>query len=423
MIEAPRASAAIGNLRAIVVLIVVAVHCVIAYLVAIGPTPCTFDSAPWCWRTFPVVDAHRFIGFDIFCAWADAYLMALFFLVSGFFVWTGLERGGAGPFVQRRTFRLAPRFLLGILLLMPIANYPAYLQTMPHPGLADYVRVWFALPFWPAGPMWFLWFLLAFDVAVAALFGLLPRHRSYVRRLSLYADAHPLCFLAGVLVLSELAYFPFGYPFGPMNWFQFGPFSFQLSFPGLYFLYFCVGIVMGACGLGNRLLAADGPLARHWKSWTGGAAVFFALWLFTCAKTYMHPASAAPIWKIAEAIALPPACLTSCCCVLAATIHFANIRSRALDSLQRNSFEIYMLHCVFVVWTQYALLTFDWPAILKAAIVFVVTLAASWAVAAWFRRLPRIGLALERGRRTATAFAPVRHSVLPSPGPEAAGNS
>jgi membrane-bound acyltransferase YfiQ involved in biofilm formation len=269
--------------------------------------------------------------------------------------------------------------------------------------------------------MWFLWFLLAFDVAVACLFGLLPRQRRYVHRLSLYADAHPFCFLGGVLALSELAYFPFGYPFGPMNWFQFGPFSFQLSFPGLYFLYFCVGIVMGACGLGNSLLAAEGPLARHWKSWTALAALFFAAWLFTCAKTYLHPASASPIWKIAEAIALPPACFTSCCCVLAATIRLANLRSRALDSLQCNSFEIYMLHCVFVVWTQYALLTLDWPAIPKAAVVFVVTLTASWAAAAAFRRLPRIGLVLATGRRTAAPYSHVR-SVLPLPGSKAAGH-
>jgi hypothetical protein len=107
--------------------------------------------------------------------------------------------------------------------------------------------------------------------------------------------------------------------------------------------------------------------------------------------------------------------------VLAATIHFANLRSRALDCLQRNSLEICMLHCVFAVWAQYALLPLDWPAIPKAGAVFVVTLAGGWAVAAAFRQLPRVGLAVGEGRSTAAPFSSGRHPVPVLTGSKATG--
>jgi peptidoglycan/LPS O-acetylase OafA/YrhL len=340
--------------------------------------------------------------------------MALFFLVSGFFVWPSLERGGAARFARRRALRLGPPFLMGILVLMPIANYPAFLQTTAHPVFADYLREWLALPFWPAGPMWFLWFLLAFDVALAAFYKFLPERRPWVRRLSIYASEHPLHFLAGLLVVSAVSYFPFGYPFGPMSWFQFGPFSFQASFPGLYFIYFVAGVVIGASGLNHRLLAPEGVLARHWKMWTFGAAVFFAVWLLAAAEAYyLHPAGAPPAWKFAEAIALPPACFTSCCCLLAATIRFTRSGTRLLDGLQHNSFEIYLLHCGYVVWLQYALLGVDWPAIPKAAIVFAATLTLSWATAVALRRVPVAGIIIGTGGRRTVPLPRLPPTALP----------
>ena len=230
---AVRGAAAIDNLRALVVLLVVAVHSVLAYLGSLGPKPFAFDKPPYNWRTFPIVDPHHFLGFDIYCAWANIFLMPLFFVVSGFFVWPSLERGGAARFVRRRALRLVPPFLVGVCLLMPIAIYAVYLQTAAHPGLADYWAHLRALPFWPDGPMWFLWVLLVFDALAAGIHRLLYRHREAVGRLSSYARHRPARFLAGLLALSALAYVPLGTMFGPMRWFQHGPFSFQLNFIGL----------------------------------------------------------------------------------------------------------------------------------------------------------------------------------------------
>ena len=62
-------------------------------------------------------------------------------------------------------------------------------------------------------------------------------------------------------------------------------------------------------------------------------------------------------------------------------------RYRVLDSLSAHAYSIYLLHYVFVVWLQYALLGVGLDAIEKAALVFVGALALSWAVSAGLMRL------------------------------------
>ncbi|HEY2444601.1 MAG TPA: acyltransferase [Rhizomicrobium sp.] len=413
--DAPRISIAINNLRGIVVLLVVAVHSVLAYLWTLPPEPYAFDKPPFAWRTFAIVDPHHFIGFDILCAWANVFLMPLFFLISGLFVWQSLERNGPIDFVYRRWLRLGLPFLFGVLVLMPLAVFPTYLQTAAHPGIADFWHHWFALPFWPAGPMWFLWVLLIGDVAAAMCFGLFSGLRERVFRLSGYAQRRPVQSFGGILLVSALAYIPMGVAFDPMAWFHKGPFSFQLSFPGLYAAYFCAGIVVGARALDGSSIA--GSLARHWKSWTAASAVSFPIWLLVSAKAFVNPATASPEWNLASAVALVPACLASSCCVLALTLRFARSRTPAMDSLQRNSYAIYLTHCVFVIWAQFALLELAWPAVVKAPIVFVMTLMLSWMSAVALRRLPLLETIIGVGPRVRASILPPLRSrpVLPVP--------
>jgi len=318
--RAPRASIAINNLRAAVVVFVVAAHSIIAYLWSLPPRPFAFDRPPFSWRTFPIVDTHHFIGFDILCAWADLFLMALFFLMSGLFVWQSLERNGALDFAYRRVLRLGPPFVFGIAVLMPLTNYTTYMQTAAHPGLADFWMHWRALPFWPAGPNWFLWVLLVADISATLFFALLPRGHRIVLGLSRTAREHPARFLAGLLAASTLAYVPFGILFGPMSWFQWGPFSFQLSFPGLYAVYFFAGIIIGACGVrGEFAHTVARPAVEVVARRRAFALRRVARRL---GDDVWQSAATSLAWNFVNAIALPPACFASCCCALALAMRF-----------------------------------------------------------------------------------------------------
>src|ERR1700689_1882138 len=133
-------SLALGNLRALVILIVLAFHSVLAYLGSLGPTAFAFDLAPYKWRAFPIVDSHRWFGFDLFCAWQDVYLMALMFFLSALFTWPSLTRKGGARFLAGRFARLGVPFLFAVTVVVPVAIYPAYRVTAADPGVLAYAR-------------------------------------------------------------------------------------------------------------------------------------------------------------------------------------------------------------------------------------------------------------------------------------------
>ncbi len=404
--EAARSSLAIDNLRAVVILLVLAFHSVLAYLASLPPHPFPFDSPPFLWRAFPIVDSERWLGFDLFCAWLDVFLMSFFFLLSGLFAWPSLTRRGVRAFLYDRVRRLGVPFLVVVFVLMPVVQYPTYLETAADPGIAAYARHWLQLPLWPSGPMWFLWLLLVGDIAVAGLFQLMRGHRDLVVRLSDYAREHPAKFLAGFAAAGLLAYIPLALVFGSSAWAQLGPFSFQLSRPLHYALYFFAGVAIGACGIERGLLAHEGKLARRWAWWLLAALLLFPAWLGVTAATMVHPGSNSLGLLALDDLTFALACFSSCFFVLAIAVRFARAKGPVLDSLKANAYGMYLVHYGVVVWLQYALLGTIWPAILKAGIVFAGAVLLSWSATAALRRVRPIAEILGAARLPPAALLP-----------------
>src|SRR5450759_2428223 len=80
-----RSSIVLGNVRAVVIIIVLAFHSVLPYLASLPAAAYRFDSAPYRWQTVPSVDSHGWIGDDLFCAWQSISLKAVMFFLSGLF--------------------------------------------------------------------------------------------------------------------------------------------------------------------------------------------------------------------------------------------------------------------------------------------------------------------------------------------------
>jgi peptidoglycan/LPS O-acetylase OafA/YrhL len=382
-----RSRLALDNLRGFVILLVLAFHSVLAYLNFLPVAPYPFERPPYLWRAIPIVDTDRWVGFDLFCAWQDVFLMSLFFFLSGLFVWPSLERKGVRRFLYDRLLRLGVPFALVTVLLMPLATYPTYLQTAAEPGFAAFWRHWLALPFWPCGPMWFLWLLLVADFAVAALRRLAPRSAGALIRLSSSARDRPMRYLAGLLVASALVYVPMALAFTPSAWTAYGPFSFQLSRPLHYAVYFVAGAGVGVCGIGRGLLAPDGLLVRRWGIWLVAAPSSFLVWIYLTALV-MGVGVPLLVSQILDDFAFVLACLASCTCVLALVLRFAGRALPTLDGIKSSAYGMYLVHYVFVVWLQYALLGVALPAAIKGTLVFGGTLLLSWSAITAVRRLP-----------------------------------
>jgi surface polysaccharide O-acyltransferase-like enzyme len=399
-----RNSLALANLRGVVILVVVAFHAASAYLGSLPQAAYRFDEAPYLWTAFPIVDRSRWLGLDLLCAWQDVYLMCLMFFLSALFAWSSLSRKGAARFVGDRALRLGVPYLFGALVVMPAALYPVYRVTAVDPSVAAYLSHLFALPFWPNGPMWFLWQLLALSLAAAGVYRFAPGLVAYLARKSSSADLRPGKYVLWVAAACIAAYLPLALAFSPLSWADRGPVSIQFSRILIYFVAYLAGLGVGAAGLEAGLLAPNGELVRHWARWLVGATAAYFLWI-AFAAFGMRPGVEAPLWLQAPMdVSYAIACVAGWFGALALCLRFGAVRSPILRSLSDNAFGIYVVHYGFVVWLQYALLGLAAPAIVKALMVFAGSLLLSWGTVCVLRFVP-FGLALVGGERTITQRA------------------
>ena len=373
---------ALSNLRALVIMIVVAVHSVLAYLDYATAPSGQLNEPPYRWLVTPIVDSHRWLGFDLFCAWQDVYLMSLLFFLSGCFVWRSLERKGAWGFIRDRFIRIGLPLAFAVAFLMPLALFPVYLRTGGEHSLSDYWQVWRSLPFWPCGPQWFLGVLLTFNILAGFVHRFAPAARLWLGAFSNWMSKNPVLFIAGLTVLSVIAYVPLALVFTPWAWISFGPFSFQLSRPIHYAVYFFAGLAAGALGLSGGLLATDGALAKRWSVWLLVALISFSTWIALTALIMPDAANESLGIQILDDIAFAVSCATSCFFMLAVFLRFGQYRAWWSDSLSEHAYGIYVAHYVFVVWLQYILLGVETIAFIKGAIVFALSLGASWLASA-----------------------------------------
>ena len=102
-------------------------------------------------------------GFDVLVMLNDSFFMPLMFVLSGLFVWGGLQRKGVRQFLQDRLLRLGAPFAVAVLTIVPLAYYPSWLQAGGAPGFAAFWTTMVTSGHWPSGPPWFVGVLLAFD--------------------------------------------------------------------------------------------------------------------------------------------------------------------------------------------------------------------------------------------------------------------
>jgi peptidoglycan/LPS O-acetylase OafA/YrhL len=342
--------ASFDYLRTFIVLLVLLHHSVLAYAVMWPRQPETFRIAP-----APIVDHQRWAGFDLLVVFNDTFFMALMFLLSGLFVWSGLKRKGSARFLRDRTLRLGVPFIVAAGLLMPLAYYPSYAVTGVDPGVLAYARAWLSLGFWPGGPAWFIWLLLVFDAVAAGTYVLWRRLMANTQAAGhLGVHGRPTAFIAVLLVVSALAYIPMELVFGAERWLTLGPFSFQASRLLLYATYFFVGLLMGEAGTASGFLARNAELARRWPIWLSAGLAAFVLRLAVLITLVLPVFNAHRPLPLALHL-LVDTTLVLCCGTISFAFvaffrRFAVARRPVFDSLSASSYGMYLIHYPIVVW-------------------------------------------------------------------------
>jgi len=365
-------------IRTTVIILVLLHHAVLAY------TTFAFLNPTNPIDTFsPVVDSQRWSGFDLIALFNDTYMMSLLFFISGFFVWRSISRKGNRIFLRDRFIRLGIPFVIGVPLLIPLAYFPAQLEVeLIYGGSTNFFDFWLGMVrsgFGTAGPLWFLWLLLAFNVLVVVLYRIAPHlGGSILSRLSSLFN-RPLAFFGVLFGISTVAYLPLVLLFGFDHWTTIGPITFQTSRILLYLAYFLVGTAIGVYGIDRTMFNAKNKFAsRGWIGMVVSPVSFFVMLIFLVNPTGL----------IFYGIAFTFTCAAAVLGFIAIFLRFTKQRRGIIDSLSNNSFGIYIIHYVIVIWLQFWLLEIQLPAILKASIVFIGTLILSWGIIAAIRRIP-----------------------------------
>src|SRR5438874_1453110 len=179
-------------------------------------------------------------------------------------------------------------------------------------------------------------------------------------------------FLISIFVLMPIAYYP----------------TFLL-----YPAYFFAGVGVGAVSLKLGLLAEDGELARRWPVWLAFASAFYLaiLILVYAHHNWVADFDTPPLpWRTSYGLAFATYSAAMAFTVLAIFLRFTGSGSRLLDAMRASAYGIYLLHYIFIVWLQYAIYDFSFPAVIKFAIVFAGTLSLSWGLTSMLRKIPGV---------------------------------
>ena len=277
---------------------------------------------------------------------------------------------------------------MSIFVLIPIAYYPSFLRYhMPGTTDFNYFHYWWrtmTVGPWPSGQSWFLWVLLALDVIAAALLDHAPRLLRVFGLLIYSLRARPWMAFAAFVVVSVVVYVPMRLFVGDMSWFEPTaiPFPIQTSRILLYPGYFLTGVGIGVISLRAGILARTVKWQNAGRSGSPLRRCSLAaiLLLVFAHHNWIENVASPPLcWRAGYGMAFA---------IFSAAMAFTVLRpSRGcrasslwlLDAMRPSAYGIFLIHYMFIIWLQYAVYDYAWPAVVKSAIVFAVTLArAGW---------------------------------------------
>ncbi|WP_370140520.1 MULTISPECIES: acyltransferase family protein [unclassified Bradyrhizobium] len=340
---------------------------------------------------FGHTDPTSWIGFDMIVLATDSFFMAMFFFLSGLFTWPGIARKAPSVFLRDRLLRLGLPFAIAAFTVIPLAYYAIALRQEPELTFAAFWWKTVTSGPWPSGPVWFVWVLLAFDLAASLLYRVSAHLVDPVNRVSLRGFKQPVDFWLLLVLVSFVAYVPALVYYGVNEWFEFGPFSVQASRVLLYFAYFFIGASVGAVNLDHGILGAEGQLPNSRWHWAVVTLIPYCLmWgMIYIKREILGNPDPLPTWyDVFYGTFFVLFSASIMLAILAFFLHSKAPGPNLLDRLQADAYGMFLVHYPIALWIQYALYDYSLPAIVKATVGFVLTVILSWGVTAGLRKIP-----------------------------------
>ncbi len=238
-----------------------------------------------------IVDANKFPFFDNIVSLQDTYFMFLFFFISGLFTLETINKVGTVHFVKKRLIRLGVPFIFGWLLI----NMPAYYLSVKayvvfeldsNISISQFFKYWFdTLNMATAGPLWFIWVLLLFNIIIALVISIIKKV-SKNNQIKIFSKHISVPFFLIVFFIAGFILYAVFATLNENKFFNFcGPFEAQVNRLSLYFLFYVTGIILGRDSLIDGVFSKKSPLVKYW--WLTGL-LGLAFWRFLYIPQLYH---------------------------------------------------------------------------------------------------------------------------------------
>jgi glucans biosynthesis protein C len=349
----------LDNLRAFVVLLVVALHGFLTYM-AYAPS----------WY---VVDSENSVFFTLLVLLMEVPLMPIMFFIAGYFALPSLRKRAGSAFLRAKLVRLGIPWFVGVLVLAPLIGYLKYISRDVPMGLIEFWRTDFWGERYGQSTYWFLGVLLFMFLVLSLVYSLSSHLRTVKQRVSIPSWKTFVSFaavtLAGFLLLNLW--------FSIDEWMTvYYLISFQPVRLPLYIGYF----VLGLYAYQHAWFTADGyqPRAGPWGLGcilSGLAYLGFRVWSLTSDEPVL-------LVEVGTGILFNALCLASLIAGVAVFQRKVNGAGFFWKSQAANSYGIYYLHPLVLDPLAYDLLKVSLPAFLKAILLVLPAIVLSWGLSA-----------------------------------------
>ena len=342
-------------------------HSMLAYLGSHTATHHRFDTPPYDWQAFPIIDSARWFGFDLFCAWNDVCLMSLMFFLSGLFV---LAKPGsasrAGNSCRTDCCGSVCRWCLPMYLVdadRALSGVSRHGRRSEHRGVLAPVP----------GPALLAVRATMVSLAAAGRSTSSPPEFTKSRRAGANSRQHRLLGTHPSAPVRSRADGRLGRRLRParadllaLDLVPVGPIAFPNCRPLHNAVYFFAGVAVGAYGIERGLVAPDGVLARRWTVALAGASRGLPRLDHSDRGDHGLGNVRAALASGRGQFGFVVCCAGGCLAALAACVRFATRRSRVLDSLSANAYGMYLGPLSICRVDAICAIGFRAPAIVKA---------------------------------------------------------
>lgn len=330
----------------------------------------------------------------------DVYMMPVFFFLAGYFTLSSLKRRGTGSFLGDKLYRLGIPWLLIMMTLIPLSIYSL---KYPEGG---------TIPFWkyyfrdyigsfgrvknsmiPAGEItqmhfWYISLLLAFFIIIAVIY----RFSKGLKR-DFSAQTASSAAITKVLLLFGLLCAVLGFilmlVFSDLSWITVNLLlQFQPTKVCIYVLSFALGIYAE-----TKHWFSNKSFWGHPGFWAIVSVLITVLYLLIGRQVFPHIENSqdlSPLLLFAFSAVRSFLLIAILILLLSFAMKYTNRKISFVQKLSANSFQIYLVHFIFIIMLQDMLVALQCSSVIKILIILIITIPASYVCSLLINKFPRI---------------------------------